>query len=265
MYTLVFATMMLSPVGLEESPVKSTLEIPSGTGFQRDISKHVHSPKTGDESDYFLFLRSAPKSGISISIGVRRSPKDEGTLMRERHPVTSYLNDRRSLPSGLSIGEEGWTPRSVSGSMQVTARFQNVFCSVNLNYSGKRVNGKVEFPTHTWEEDLQLVENVARRGLSTALLWNLAGVGASTELQRKALTDNGYSRLGLWMTSKGFTVTWDGMKRMATFTKGNQKIKLAEGSREGFDGSTRKDHGHLIIGFQGELWAKTAPLTSWVD
>ncbi len=67
------------------------------------------------------------------------------------------------------------------------------------------------------------------------------------------------------MAGKGFVAQWDGMKRMVTFTKGSQSIKLAEGSVEGLDGSERKDHGTTIVGLDGELWAKTDKLSQWID
>jgi len=149
--------------------------------------------------------------------------------------------------------------------MKVVARFENASAQVTLHYTAHKEKGKPRFNNETWDEDIALVESLARQAMSIAVRWKLAGVGSSIDAGRESLIERGYVRLGPWMTSKGFTVTWDPMKRMATFTKGNQTIKLAEGSREGFDGSVRKDHGSLIVGLNGELWAKTSQLSSWIN
>ena len=177
----------------------------------------------------------------------------------------NWLNDRRTFPSSFSIGESGWTPGNQEPCPRAVIWAKNSIVTTSVNHPGQRVNGNMKFDTSTWDEDIRIMENLARRAMSIAMLWHYAGIDARPEEQREALLEAGYVRLGPWMTQRGFSTQFDNMLRVATFTKGNQKIRLAEGSREGFDGSTRKDHGHLIIGFQGELWAKTATLTSWVD
>ncbi len=191
--------------------------------------------------------------------------KSDASSLAPSREEQGWLNDRRTLPSSISIGEIGWTPQSKRASPRIVLWFKNLLINVQFNMPGQRVNGNMKFDTSTWDEDIRIMENLARRAMSIAMLWHYAGIDARPEEQREALLEAGYVRLGPWMTQRGFSTQFDNMLRVATFTKGNQKIRLAEGSREGFDGSTRKDHGHLIIGFQGELWAKTATLTSWVD
>ncbi|HRJ26179.1 MAG TPA: hypothetical protein PLO61_01550 [Fimbriimonadaceae bacterium] len=247
-----------------QSECKFNLFIPAERGFVLDLSRH-HIDQLSNEISYLFFLRSSSKSSLSVDVGLRRSPRSKQTIEIESDPLFGYLNDRRGLPSKLSIGLEGWTPRGVSGSMKVVARFENASAQVTLHYTAHKEKGKPRFNNETWDEDIALVESLARQAMSIAVRWKLAGVGSSIDAGRESLIERGYVRLGPWMTSKGFTVTWDPMKRMATFTKGNQTIKLAEGSREGFDGSVRKDHGSLIVGLNGELWAKTSQLSSWIN
>lgn len=236
-----------------QSPAKFMIPVPENSGFVAKSDRH--NANSSSESSTLVFTRKSDVGTLSVKV-IRRA--HENVNAGWERELKKWRNSRRAFPSGLSIGKQGWVSIGTRG-LQVNVEDGTAGIWVKLNY------GRPDAQSGNREQDLALLESVSRRAMSIAILWDFAGVDSTEEQRRAALESRGYLRLGPWMAGKGFVAQWDGMKRMVTFTKGSQSIKLAEGSVEGLDGSERKDHGTTIVGLDGELWAKTDKLSQWID